>query len=42
MKNYLLLAASMCLMVGCGFGQKVSQPEKYSQRMVESHGLVDF
>lgn len=42
MKNYLLLAASMCLMVGCGSGQKVSQPEKYSQRMVESHGLVDF
>ena len=42
MKNYLLLAASMCLMVGCGSGQKVSQPEKYSQRMVESHGLVGF
>ena len=42
MKNYLLLAASMCLMVSCGSGQKVSQPEKYSQRMVESHGLVDF
>ena len=42
MKNYLLLAASMSLMVSCGSGQKVSQSEKYSQRMVESHGLVDF
>ena len=42
MKNYLLLAAFVYLMVGCGSGQKVSQPEKYSQRMVESHGLVGF
>ena len=42
MKNYLLLAAVVCFMTGCTTGQKDSQPEVYSQRMVESHGLVDF
>ena len=42
MKNYLLLTVAACVMTACGGGQKASQPEKYSQRMVESHGLADF
>ena len=42
MKNYFLLTVAACVMTACGGGQKASQPEKYSQRMVESHGLADF
>lgn len=42
MKNCLLWAVLVAVMAGCGAGRQTHQPEKYSQRMVESHGLVDF
>ena len=43
MKNYLLLALTLCLMA-CGAPNKKNEaaPLTYSQQMVESHGLIDF
>ena len=41
MKNLVLLAATVCI-VGCTPSPKTDEARPYSQRMVESHGLVDF
>ena len=41
MKKLLLLAATVSI-VSCAPGNKTEESRPYSQRMVESHGLVDF
>ncbi len=41
MKNYLLLAVSL-LIWACGSNRPKEEAVKYSQKMVESHGLTDF
>ena len=41
MKKLLLLAATVGI-VSCAPGNKTEESRPYSQRMVESHGLVDF
>lgn len=41
MKNYLLLAVSL-LIWACGSNKPKEEAAKYSQKMVESHGLTDF
>ena len=42
MKNYFLLAMTLCL-VACGAPDKKKvETVPYSQQMVESHGLIDF
>lgn len=41
MKNYLLLAASL-LICACAPNKPQEEAVKYSQKMVESHGLGDF